>query len=102
MLLLIQYENLYKPAFVLLIDEPPNIVSSSQVARNRCRALPRQSFVYGFTQVLGLHQDNHDHHVSGFRYGLHEIEGDLAGANTRTNRSIDLGFARGVSSDEQS
>jgi hypothetical protein len=100
MLLLIQHENLYKPAFVLLIDEPPIIVSSSQVARNRCRALPRQSFVYGFTQVLVLHQDNH-HHVSGFRYGLHEI-GDLAGANTRTNRSIDLGFARGVSSDEQS
>jgi hypothetical protein len=58
-------------------------------------------FVFGFNQVLSLQQDNHVHHVSGFRYGLHEIEGDSASANPRTNRSIDLGFARGVSSDEQ-
>ncbi len=45
------------------------------VASNRLCALPRQSLAFCFNQVLVLHEDSRHHHVSGFRYGLHEMEG---------------------------
>jgi hypothetical protein len=96
---LLIHESLYKPAFVLSTNHP----SPCHAPKWReIGFVPAPAiFVFGFNQVLSLQQDNHVHHVSGFRYGLHEIEGDSASANPRTNTSIDLGFARGVSSDEQ-